>query len=249
MDWRTVLHVSASKGPRILFQMSLFAVFFCFFGLPAIEKYKDYDVIVVEKTKFTKGIPLPAITIVVSDQLFGFDYDSCYNMSASAIDECINANSKNWSHIIKGVTQGFVRKKSLSITSNLVKEDFNRLFGRFFTLNITLKIGPNDEKDQMYILLYPKYVYQILIHDPDFFIYNEVATSIPMTRKYFDTRNGKSYFYNFDLAEVNELNHPGDPCNPSPHYNFQNCIKESVTSQVIAMYNSYMSHNTPSPHT
>ena len=102
--------------------MSLFAVFFCFFGLPAIEKYKDYDVIVVEKTKFTKGIPLPAITIVVSDQLFGFDYDSCYNMSASAIDECINANSKNWSHIIKGVTQGFVRKKSLSITSNLVKE-------------------------------------------------------------------------------------------------------------------------------
>ena len=130
MDWMTVLQVSASKGPRILFQMSLFAVFFYFFGLPAVDKYKDYDVIVVEKTKFTKGIPLPAITIVVSDQLFGFDYDSCYNMSASAIDECINANSKNWSHIIKGVTQGFVRKKSLSITSNQVKEDFNRLFGR-----------------------------------------------------------------------------------------------------------------------
>ena len=159
MDWMTLLQVSASKGPRILFQMSLFAVFFYFFGLPAVDKYKDYDVIVVEKTKFTKGIPLPAITIVVSDQLFGFDYDSCYNMSASAIDECINANSKNWSHIIKGVTQGFVRKKSLSITSNQVKEDFNRLFGRFFTLNITLKIGPDDEKDQMYILLYPICMY------------------------------------------------------------------------------------------
>ena len=225
-----MLQAFGTKRARLLFQASLFITFLYFFGLPAIEKFKRYDVIVTEHAKSSGGIPFPAITITISDQLFGFDYTSCYDQ---AFEKCIDANSKSWSQVLKGVTLGYARRKSLPLSSDVVKEDFNEIFGKFFTLNMSLKIGPDDAIDQIYIFLYPKYVYQITLHDPDFFIFNENPASIPMPLKYFDTRPNRSYFYNLDLTEVNELDHPGDRCNSSPQYNFKNCIKESVTSKVL----------------
>ena len=152
------------------------------------------------------------------------------------MDNCIDANSKNWSQVLKGVTLGFGRKESLNLTKDFVKEDFSTLFGKYFTLNMTFKIGPDYMRDQMFILLHPGFVYRIHIHDPHFFIYTENLAAIPMIMKSFDTRTVKSHFYQLDLTEMNELDHPGDPCNSSPNYNFQECIKESVSSKVSDMY-------------
>ena len=198
-----------------------------FFGLPAIDKYRRGDIMVVEQTKFTFGIPAPAITVTVADQI-NFDYESCTDLNVSLIDTCIDANSKNWSQILKGVILGYGRKKSLNLTKDLVREDFIQLYGKYFSLHLTFNIGPDDLRDQMYILLSPGFVYQILIHDPDFFIYNESPATIPMIMKYVDTRTVKSYFYRLDLTEMNELDHPSDPCNSSPDFNFKQCIKDST---------------------
>ena len=64
---------------------------------------------VVEQTKFTNGIPVPAITVTVADQLL-FDFESCTDLNASmTFDTCIDANSKNWSQILKGITLKFSR--------------------------------------------------------------------------------------------------------------------------------------------
>lgn len=231
MEWKTFLHSFAVKGARLSFQLSLFFAFLFFFGLPAIDKYRRGDIMVVEQTKFTFGIPAPAITVTVADQI-NFDYDSCTDLNVSLIDTCIDANSKNWSQVLKGVTLGFLAKKPLNLTKDLVREDFIQLFGKYFSLNLTFKIGPDDSSDQLYILLNPGSVYQIIIHDPNFFIFNESPATIPMIMKYFDTNEVKSHFYRLDLTEMNELDHPGDPCNSSPAYNFQDCVKESVSSKV-----------------
>ena len=102
MDWKTLIEACVTKGARISFQISLFCTFLYFFGLPAIEKYRREDIMVVEKTKFTNGIPVPAITIAVADQI-NFDFESCTDLNASSIDNCIDANSKHWSQILKGV--------------------------------------------------------------------------------------------------------------------------------------------------
>ena len=71
--------------------------------MPAIEKYRRGDIMVVEQTKFTDGIPVPAITVAIADQL-GIVYKSCTDLNVSLMDNCIDANSKNWSQVLKGVT-------------------------------------------------------------------------------------------------------------------------------------------------
>ena len=190
---------------------------------------------VVEQTKFTNGIPVPAITISVMDQIH-FDFESCTDLNVSLMNNCIDANSKNWSQILKGVVLGFERKKSLNLTTDLVREDFSHLYGKYFTLNMTFKIGPDDMKDQLYVILEPRFVYRIHIHDPDFFIFTSNLATIPMILKSFDTRTVKSHFYQLDLTEVNELDQPQDPCNSSPDYNFQKCITESVSSKVSDIF-------------
>ena len=235
MDWKTFLHVFATKGAKLSFQLSLFLAFLFFFGLPAIEKYRRKDIMVVEHTKFTNGIPAPAITITVVDQIH-FDFESCTNLNVSLMDNCIDANSKNWSQVLKGIVLGFERKESLNLTKDVVREDFTQLFGKYFTLNMTFKIGPDDLADQMYVLLYPGFLYQIHIHDPNFFIYNENPAALPMMLKHFDTRTVNTHFYRLDLTEMNELDQPEDPCNSTPDYNFQECIKESVSSKVCVIF-------------
>ena len=198
MAWKAFL----LKGARLFLQLSLFFIFLYFFGLPAVDMYEKRDIMLVENTKFTRGIPVPAVTIVVFEQAH-FDFGSCYDLKTEDRNECINANSRNWSQILKGVVVGFEEKTSLDLTTDVVKEDFIRLFGNFVTLKMNLTIGPDDKKDQIYILLNSTYKYQIIIHDPEFFIYNENPAAIPMTTTYFDPRSDNtSYFYHLVLTEV-----------------------------------------------
>ena len=198
MAWKAFL----LKGARLFLQLSLFFIFLYFFGLPAVDMYEKRDIMLVENTKFTRGIPVPAVTIVVFEQAH-FDFGSCYDLKTEDGNECINANSRNWSQILKGVVVGFEEKTFLDLTTDVVKEDFIGLFGNFVTLKMNLTIGPDDKKDQIYILLNSTYKYQIIIHDPEFFIYNENPAAIPMTTTYFDPRSDNtSYFYHLVLTEV-----------------------------------------------
>ena len=110
MNWKTLLHSFAAKGARLSFQLSLFLAFLFFFGLPAIEKYRREDIMVVEQTKFTNGIPAPAITVTVVDQIH-FDYESCTDLNVSLIDDCIDANSKNLFRGLEGCRSGLWKTK------------------------------------------------------------------------------------------------------------------------------------------
>ena len=45
--------------------------------------------------------------------------------------------------------------------------------------------------------------------------------------------NTDGHFYRLELTKMHELNVPRDPCNPSPKYNFLECIKDFVTTKVL----------------
>ena len=218
-----------STCSRLLFQLVLFTVFLYFFGLPAVEEYMRKEVMVVETEKAMGGIPIPAITIAVPDQLEEDVFDRC-NMS---IDKCILARTPNASNLIESVQLGYERRMFVNLTKEMLTEDFSQIWaGRYFTINLPISIGPDDDEDQLFIVLYPQFIYQILVHDPEFFIFTDNPSAIPQTNKYFDAQNTNSHFYRLVLTEMHELDIPSDPCNPSYDYNFLECVKNSVSEQV-----------------
>ena len=87
MAWKAFL----LKGARLFLQLSLFFIFLHFFGMPAVDMYEKRDIMLVENTKFTRGIPVPAVTIVVFEQAH-FDFGSCYDLKTEDRNECKKSN-------------------------------------------------------------------------------------------------------------------------------------------------------------
>ena len=105
-----IMATYCTRGIRLLLQILLLAIFLHFFGLPAIDKYQKRDAMVVETSKDTEGIPLPAISI--SDQLSHRLVSSCYPLNAS-ITNCIKRETLNISRLLKNVLLGYTKKKQL----------------------------------------------------------------------------------------------------------------------------------------
>ena len=222
-----------AKATKPLFQLILLATFFYFFGLPAVETYLKKEVMVVEKKRDTDGIPLPAITIAALGQE---EPDICYKLNDGSIETCIENNSLNSSDLLKGVRSGFDGITSPNLTKDMLTEDSTQNWiGRHYTINMSLRIGPDGGKDQIHFLLSKeiKFAYQILLHDPKFFIFSDNPIAFPMEVRLFKTESSNSHCYRLNLIQMNELNVPSDPCNIDPDFNFWACVKESVSQKVF----------------
>ena len=215
---------------RLILQMLLLAIFSYFFGLPAIEKYLRGEVLVVESSKDTGGIPLPAITIVergVKNHL----HISCFKQNNS-IEDCIESNAYNLSDILEEVVLGFAKRKTLFLPEKMVSEEFPVSWaGRIFTLNIPLRIGPNYDEDQLFLFLSQKFI-QIMLHDPSYFIFNTNPFGLPTVSTKFDVKTSFSHFEHLAITEVQEMDMPSDPCNGDQGYNFNLCVRTSIARQV-----------------
>ena len=222
-----------ARAAKPLFQLILLATFLYFFGLPAIETYLKKEVMVVEKKRDTDGIPFPAITIAALGQE---EPDICFNLNNGSIEKCIENNSLNSSDLLKGVRSGFDGVTSLNLTKDMLTEDSTQHWiGRHYTINMSFTIGPEMEKDQIYLLLSKriKFPYQIFLHDPKFFIFSDNPIAFPMEVRLFKTESSNSHCYRLNLIQMNELNVPSDPCNTDPNFNFWACVKESVSQKVF----------------
>ena len=219
-------------GPRLMVQLLLLATFLYFFGFPAFTRFDKADVIVVRTTKDTNGIPVPAITLAVVGQISS---DTCFHENAS-IEDCIEENTLNRSDILKGnAILGFTRQKEINFTEEFLTEDFTSTWaGRYYTLNLPRKIGPHDE-DQLFLGLNTNLTYTIFVHDPKFFLFNENPIALPTIMRRFQTRreNPKSSVYRLTLTEVHKLNRLSSPCNDDPDFNFESCLKQSVSEKVF----------------
>ena len=185
----------------------------------------------VESSKETGGIPLPAITIFergVKNHL----PSSCFTQNKSIVD-CIESNKHNVSDIMEEVVLGFSTRKVLSLSEKMVSEEFPVSWaGSIFTLNIPLQIGPIYDEDQLFLLLHQKFI-QIMLHDPSYFIFNTNPFGIPTMSTKFDVKTTFSHFEHLALTEVQELDMPSDPCNNDQAYNFNLCVRTSIARKVV----------------
>ena len=185
----------------------------------------------MEKKRDSNGFPVPAITISVwmpEERPY-----KCYYLNHS-IERCIEAKSLSNSDLLKGVWLGYERRIPLNVTKDVLTEDScHSRSGRFYSLNLPLTIGPDDDKDQVFLFLSNITLqYQLFIHDPKFFVYSDNLVGIPMEVRVFSTRSSVSHYQRLNLIEMNELDVPSDPCNANPSYNFRSCVKKSITQKV-----------------
>ena len=180
------------QGMRLLLQILLLAAFLHFFGLPAIWKYQKKEVMVLETSKDTDGIPFPAITVAAVGQI---TEDTCFCKNTS-IEDCIEENTLKWSDIVKSSVLGFGRRKELNLSQELVSEDFTTVWaGRYYTLSLPIMIGQNSLEHQFFLGLNSNLTCRIFVHDPKYFLYNFNPIGLPTTMRKFRTKMGKSWYY------------------------------------------------------
>ena len=226
--WRETL---VFLGPRLVVQVFLLAAFLHFFGFPAVSRFEKKSVMIVESAKDTDGIPFPALTIAAVGQITA---DTCFRKN-TAIEDCIEKNTLKWSDIIKSSVLGYYgRRKEINLTQEFVSEDFTFvLAGKYYTLNLPIMISPNSLEHQFFLGLNSNLTCSVFVHDPKYFMFNFNPIALPSTMRKFTTTVKKSWYYTMQLTEVTKLNLPSSPCNDDPSYNFQSCLRRSISAKVL----------------
>ena len=231
-------------GPRLLVQVLLLAAFLHFFGFPAVARFEKKGVMVVESSKdTTRRIPSPAITLAATGQITN---QTCFHQNAS-IEDCLEKNTLNRSELLKGVVLGFHTKKEINLRQEYLSEDFTSVWaGIYYTLKLPLRIGPNYSEDQLYLGLNTNLTYTVFVHDPEYFLFNLNPIALPTIMRKFTTKTDlpKSRYYRMGLTEVNKLNLPSHPCIEDPTYDFQSCMRRSISAKVYCNWNNipYICH-------
>ena len=196
--------------------------------------------------KDTGGIEAPTISIAAwnpqtqngwkgnASMTYNLIEANCKDWHATTpIVRCIEQNTFSQTEVFKDVVLGMTAKKSVLTKENLFTEDFTTAWdGIFYAINVQKRIGPDDTTDQIYILLDKSHTYKIFTHDPNYFIVNENPAGLPSIMLKLNPYTSVNYYYRISLTEVEELDLPKDPCNKDPDYNFQACVKRSLSSQV-----------------
>ena len=89
---------------------------------------------------------------------------------------------------------------------NLITEDFLTAWdGILFGVNLNQKIGPNDSLDPLYVVLATSLMYQVFIHDPNYFIVDENPAGLPSIMLELNPNITSNYYYRISLTEVEEV--------------------------------------------
>ena len=229
---------------RPLLQVVLLVTFLVFFGLPAITRYQAKRVVVVLSKRDTEGIVAPTISIAAwnpetkngwkgnASMTFDLIRANCQSTPTS-VERCIDEKTFRQTEVFKDVVLGLAAKTSVLNKENLITADFSTAWdGMFYAVNVQRRIGPDDSVDQIYILLDKSHIYNIFVHDPAYFIVNENPAGLPSVMLKLNPNTSGNYYYRISLTEVEKLDLPQDRCNVDPDFNFQACVKQSISKRV-----------------
>ena len=91
---------------------------------------------------------------------------------------------------------------------------------KYFTINVGDRIGPDYEKEQLFVAL-KNHLYEVFVHDPRFFTLNYIPVAFPALQRTLLVNTTESHFYAMVMTEVDELDLAQDTCNQDKEYNFQ----------------------------
>ena len=225
-------------------QLCLFTAFLYLYGLPALERLDRKRTIVLESRKRTNGIEAPSITIVAQSPETGMGWKVTTDESMAAprndilkiqcrnfqnVEQCLHANSFAKSDFIKDILVGYDSKISILNDEHLWTSDFTYAkYGWTYSVNPRIKIGPNAGKDQLLLILNCTFIYDIYIHQKNFFVMNYNQLSLPFIHKKMIPQRSDNLFYKMSATEHIELNVPEDPCEEDEEYEFTVCVKNSL---------------------
>ena len=101
----------------------------------------------------------------------------------------------------------------------------------FLSFRIPHKIKPGYD-DEFFIQFEKKLIYEVFLHDRNFFLINYNAIGLPTLYKKLNPNTSEIVYYQFSLTEHEELNTPEDPCNEDKNYIYGSCIKQFITDKV-----------------
>ena len=104
---------------HLLLQLLLFITFLLFFGLPAVEKFRERKVVVVESRRAGKGIPAPSITITLKEGwkdfhegVDGSQVEASCRDPKERVESCIARNTYSKTQVLRDVLLGFDSRQS-----------------------------------------------------------------------------------------------------------------------------------------
>ena len=122
--------------------------------------------------------------------------------------------------------------------------------GRCYTLNYNSMFNIDMMKDSLWIALNPKQNYYVILHEPDFSTITVNKFAIPTTAfwMYPESENSTQYqILTLEASRRKNLNRIEAPCNPSPNYNFTDCVIKYKAKNIGCSlpWNSKISGNSP----
>ena len=232
---------------RLILQLVLFVVFLFMYGLPALARLNKQSTIVIKtRIRNADGIQAPSFTISARGRATGMGWREKRISNAhsndtivhqckgfSTVEQCLDSQTFASTDFIKGTLIGYERK--LSLKDEVWKQDFTYVrYGRSYTFHPEMRIGPEDDKDQLIILLDSNYCYDIFVHEKNFFILNDNRCTLPSNyvKLIPDASNHSKVYYKISATQHIEKNVPQDPCVEDDQYNFGVCVKESLARKV-----------------
>ena len=111
--------------------------------------------------------------------------------------------------------------------------DFTNVrYGRTYTLNLDRRMGPDYNKDEIILLLDPKLIYSVILHDKRFFVMSENPYGIPSIYIKIDPNSTAGPLYTIDVTHHKNLNVPDSPCEEDTEYDFSLCVKRSLSKKM-----------------
>ena len=186
---------------------------------------------------------LPAVTLCTypgwvnstSSQSSGYFKWKCPNATNSEdFSTCINNQTYSFNDLVISATHG----ASMDVQKNL--SDFKLWTwdmsvpscGRCYTINYDIPVGTDMEKDILLIeLKNTEKAFYIFLHEPNFFAISANLLTMPT---HFQLNAEEKWAQSLTLEAIRwqKLNRPEAPCNPSPDYNFTDCVIESKAKKV-----------------
>ena len=234
---------------KIIFLLFLIGICFFGFGLDFISRFCASEITVNESVEQKQALKPPAITICPqvgwknsnTSTEAGFKVNCEKANSAEKFWNCLEEKTYNFSEIVLSATHGLPdfpdrKVKNLSDEKQFWKWSTpNRQLGKCHTLLYEQPLQIDMTDDAIVInLSSPELYYTVYLHDPDFFMTSFNPFAMPMSIIHFNPKELSSGHLALPMAQVRteKLNRAEMPCNPSPHYSFTTCIKESLVKIV-----------------
>ena len=244
---------------HLVLHIVLFVLFWRFFGDPSVEKYLAQETIVISSHEKTNGIQAPAITIVPFQKKnanIGWKsvergrensywktfsmLNHCHEINFTSMEVCLENDTIEKYEFLNSARFGYDEENSTSLLndSSWSADVTATFFGKSYTLNISMTLAPTYD-DFLIFHLDKNFVYQIWLHDENFFIPHVNPLGFPSNfwRFKFERQKNESIpepgkFHLITLTKQRKLNLDRSPCEEDPSYSFATCTKEKLSEKI-----------------